>query len=41
VNALQRLLGVSGNDGGVRQLGTMSGSIDAGLAVALSVPVVT
>ena len=28
---------VFGNDGRVRQLGTMSGNIDAGLGVALSV----
>jgi protocatechuate 3,4-dioxygenase beta subunit len=31
--------GVFGEDGGARQLGTMSGNIDSGLTVALAVPV--
>jgi hypothetical protein len=30
---------VFGNDAGVRQLGAVSGSLDAGLVVALTVPV--
>jgi hypothetical protein len=31
---------MSSNDGGVRQLGTIGGSIDSGLMVDLAVPVI-